>query len=297
MLTTRQTPNYPMRLPSLVQPYWCLPWQTISPLSFFNVSIVENFHLPKLLVFSSTSLDLVLENFSYYQSQVILLEFKPTHDRPKQSFSCSSGLLRIWELVPCTGVADLNTVIQKTDVFICVLGEHILSVQFCVNLQTMLFYWGLVLPDLLCFFKNYLITGWAIVLHNESLRLAQVKHSCWRIRTQSNWTTIHRIFLNSSELSILEYLKSILGRFDTSTIFKWLEFPTVHSEQHLKHRLQWFCGKIPKEARASNTIVSLICCISLQCIIIIPVKQVQKWLQFHNTWYRIFQLLWCSINM
>lgn len=145
------------------------------------------------------------------------------------------------------------------------------------------------------------------MLHNRSLRSAQVEHSCWRMRTQSNWTMIHRMqstdrarkkdFPGSSELSILEYLKSIQGRFGTSTTFKWLEFLTVHSEQHLKHRLQLFRGKIPEETQASNTILSSICCIPLQCIIIIPVKLVQKWLEFHNTWYRIFQLLWCSINI
>lgn len=37
-------------------------------------------------------------------------------------------------------------------------------------------------------------------------------------------------FLNSSEISILEYLENILGRCGTSTTFKRLAFPTVLSE-------------------------------------------------------------------
>lgn len=49
--------------PTLTHLYQCFSWHTISLMSFFNAFIDGNFHLPKVLAFSSISLDLFLEKF------------------------------------------------------------------------------------------------------------------------------------------------------------------------------------------------------------------------------------------
>lgn len=94
-------------------------------------------------------------------------------------------------------------------------------------------------------------------------------------------------FPSSSEFSILAYLENILTTLGTRTTFKRQEFSTVLSQQQSSF---YFEGKSPSR-EACNTVFLFVCCIVLQCVIIILVKLVQKWQSFYVVLYRIFQLL------
>lgn len=95
-------------------------------MSFFNASIDANFHLTKALVFSSVSLDLFLEkNFTLSvlnnppwveayspQTPTLILFFVAAAFYILEDI-CPAHILAIWILV-----------IEKTEFFICVLGQH-----------------------------------------------------------------------------------------------------------------------------------------------------------------------------